>query len=229
MIDFVGPLIGFVSAWVLFELTSLRRRVTHRRGLKIALVSELEHAEYHLSFIVLSCSYGSEDPVRGVAEARWIISKGHEREPLLPHFPHQLKDFSGSLSDKDWERMLKKIEKKRTRLEEVNFPTVDSILSTPGSGLTRDSIEILSRVKWGAHSLNSVARAANEIYQILMQADVSPKVESIVQAYVTASDEYCSLAHPLLDYVRLALHTLDMPSNVPVIKLLRGKGWVLRE
>lgn len=47
-----GPVIGFLSAWLLFELTERRRRQLAQQAMRRALLAELRQAELVLSGIL---------------------------------------------------------------------------------------------------------------------------------------------------------------------------------
>jgi hypothetical protein len=58
----IGPVIGFLAGWALFELTERRKVRMAQRALRAALVAELRHTEVLLSTIVGKYCYLAKNP-----------------------------------------------------------------------------------------------------------------------------------------------------------------------
>jgi hypothetical protein len=82
--------LGFISAWLLFELTERRRVRIGQRELRRALLAELENAEVLVCTFV--CKYArfckSEADIAAVAEElRWFYDVGRQRmQELSPDY-----------------------------------------------------------------------------------------------------------------------------------------------
>lgn len=55
----VGPILGFVSAWVLFELQEYRKQSAAVKLARQSIIAELKWLESILSFTVLKCAVQS--------------------------------------------------------------------------------------------------------------------------------------------------------------------------
>src|SRR5262245_38908451 len=136
-----GSVVGFISAWLLFEFTERRKVRMAHDALRQALIAELEHAEVLLASNTgkyAHCVSTPEEVKRVAAEIRWFVNIGADRlkEAGVGRLPGgaERSERLAALSDEDLVRHFVQAGRRETVGSALPLPVLDSVLAgrTPG-------------------------------------------------------------------------------------------------
>ena len=207
----VSLLVGFISAWLLFELTERRRiRLAHRE-LRRALAAELENAEVLVSTIV--CKYArlcqNEAEVAFVAsEIRWFRHVGRQRMQdlgIISDFPPIPPEFK-SLSDNKLIELFSSI--RETIGTKIIMPVVESALTGQMLGFGASQIQVLSMVRWQTYLLEQDAELMKEMFRLTFTVTDEKNHDIVVANHDQRTASYARRAQTLLRAIRAALQKM---------------------
>ena len=204
-------LLGFISAWLLFEVTARRRARLSQRELCRALVAELENAEVLASTIV--CKYArfsqSKKDVAFVAcEIRWFHDVGRQRLEAvgiladLPNFSSELT----SLSDDQLVALFSST--KETVGTKLILPVLDRALAGQTFGFRANQIQALSMVRWQIYLLAQDAESMHEMFRLSFTVTDEKNHEIVLVNHDQRSVAYAHRAQTLLRAMRTALELM---------------------
>ncbi len=209
LIPAVGPIAGFVAAWIAFELIEWRRREIQKGTLRRALRVELETVEFLLSMMVAKFA-APDDPAKAVKEVRWLLKEGSERGRYLAELPQELSKELLTQSDDQIAALLTRTGwHQENRGVPIPLPTVEAILTAPAAGLSEEETRALSVLKWQAHLLGDTAHGM-ETYVALtftVQGDENHRIA--VANHQEAKRWYRKRAEFMLETVRAVRHTIS--------------------
>jgi hypothetical protein len=220
VVSIAGPILAFLAAWGLFEVTERRRVRLAERALRTALVAELEHAEAVLASIVTRFPHFADTPAaihRVAKEWRWCLAAGQRRmealgESPLPEFPPGFEE----VTDQQLVAVLAaRVDKEGARLgPKVILPVVDSALAGRTSGFTSLEIQALSSVRWHEHGLAESSRLAEEFLRLTftLAADTKQHANATQNMRMRTKD-YAQRAWSMLNAARSALQVLGRGTN----------------
>ena len=204
-------LVGFITAWGLFELTEWRRIRLAQKELRRALVAELETAEVLVSTIVGKYARlcKSEKDVAAVAhEIRWYIDVGRERFAdlgiLSDHTPIP-PDFR-SLDDNQLILLYSSI--KETIGTKIILPVVEQALAGQTSGFRANQIQALGMVRWQTYLLEQDAESMREAFRMTFTVADEHLHETVVENHDKYTESYALRSRTLLRAVRAALQQM---------------------
>jgi hypothetical protein len=211
----IGPVIGFLVAWALFELTERRKVRLAQQALRVALVAELRHAEILLSSIVGKYSYTATTPhdvAAFAAEVRWFAKEGKARAmqhglALTEHTPEQMTAFKDA-SDAQIIQVLKAVGAKETSGTTLILPIVDAVLSGRTPGFSDKEIQALSTVRWQVHLLAEDAAWTKEFVRLSFTV-TGPNHGIVSDNHDRRVQSYGRRAITLIACVRSALKTME--------------------
>lgn len=221
----LGPIIGFIVGWGLFELTDFRRRWIHRRNLRKALIGELKSVEVVLSTTLISFSYGIADPSRAVAEMRWYYTEGLKRG-VHPNLPEELSQKMVKQTDEELGAFLK-AQKLPYGKRPVNtpFPVLEGILSAQGVGLSEDDLQMLSDLHREGHFLTRQIQLIDEYARMIFTVTDPRDHKIVVERHENYVDFYRERVEFALDDLRLTLQKLTCPSRF-ALRIAAIKAWI---
>lgn len=204
-------LVGFISGWLLFEVTERRRARLSQRELRRALVAELENAEVLASTCV--CKYArfcqSKKDVAFVArEIRWFHEVGRQRMEAvgiladLPDVSSELK----SLSDDQLVALFSST--KETVGTKLIMPVLDRALAGQTFGFRANQIQALSMVRWQIYLLAQDAESMHEMLRLSFTVTDEKNHEIVLENHVQRSVAYAHRAQTLLRAMRTALELM---------------------
>lgn len=167
VIDALAPaaqiVVGFLIAFIMFELQEWRRREVQKRAIRVSLRAELESVEVILNSMVTKFAVGVGDLDRAVKEFRWYLTESLKRRRPPVEIPEEDAQRMRGHSDEDLKVFLQ-----RTGWHQENvgvaipLPTVEAVLGSPVAGLNRAEVDRLTWLKWQAHLLDKQARDTAE-------------------------------------------------------------------
>lgn len=213
----LGPLLGFLSALVLFEITEWRKVRLAQRALREALVAELQHAEVVLSTVVGKYAHLAQtsDEVRDTASAiRWFFSVGRKRAKetgvTLVEVPEDTIAQLQTLEDAKVIQLFAQARPERVETVGVTviLPVVASALAGRTSGFKAGEIRALSTVRWQAHLLEQDAGWMAEFLRLTYTVTDQTNHAIVSQNHDRRTRSYAHRAGVLLRCVRVALRKL---------------------
>lgn len=207
----VSVLVGFITAWLLFELTAWRKIRLAQRELRRALLAELEIAEVLVSVIIGKYARlcKSEEDVAFVAgEIRWYKDVGRQRfEGLgilsdLPPGPPEIR----SLSDNQLVSFFSSI--KETIGGKIIMPIVEHALAGQTLGFRASQIRALSMVRWQTYLLEQEADSMKEMFQLTFTVTDEQNHKTVIANHVNRTESYAHRARTLLRAIRAALQLM---------------------
>lgn len=225
MPDYLGPILGFIVGWGLFELTDFRKRWIHRRNLRKALIGELKSVEVVLSATLITFSYGIADPSRAVAEMRWYHIEGRKRRRDLS-FPEELSQKMVKQTDEELGAFLK-AQKLPYGNRPVNtpFPVLEGILSAQGVGLSEDDLQMLSDLQRQGHFLTRQTQLIDEYARMTFTVTDPRNLKKVFEAHENYVNIYRDRVEYALDVLRLTLEKLTRPSRFTLL-ITAAKTWI---
>lgn len=208
-------IVGFVTGYLLFELTEWRRRNRRLATMRRVLQVELQTLEAGLSAAVFRCSVGTEHVARAVRELRHFYSEGRVR--LLPIDPPTLpRDF---LQRTDQE--LEEIVRHWRPMESAVAPglatvVLDATLASQDSDLSQEQLQALMKVTWHAQLLRHDAEWMNHWLRMTFEIEDPDNHAAVGANHSQARQNYRGRAEVMLDAVREALRKLDSKPAGPV-------------
>lgn len=225
MADYLGPIIGFASAWVFFELTELRRRWVHAKNVRIALIAELKSIERAISATVCVLSPAVGDYQTAVSEMRWGMSQPENLEfvgSLPPDLPQFLKK-----SDEEIVSYLKLLQTDLAKdIPALPLPIVNGILSAQAHGFSQIEIELLSAINRYCEVVRHHENSMREHIRLSFTVTDPENHASVRTNYNTTLRNAQSSLLSALRYVRKALKTI--PSSPPPVTVLEHFYWGIR-
>ncbi len=221
----LGPIIGFIVGWGLFELTDFRRRWIHRRNLRRALIGELKSVEVVLSVTLITFSYGIADPSRAVAEMRWYHTEGRKRRTHL-NLPEELSQKMVKQTDEELGAFLK-AQKLPYGKRPVNtpFPILEGILSAQGVGLSEDDLQMLSDLQRQGHFLARQVQLIDEYARMTFTVTDDRNHKIVVENHENYVNVYRERVEYALDDLRMTLEKLTRPSRF-TLWITAVKAWI---
>jgi hypothetical protein len=211
----LGPVIGFVTAWVLFELTERRKVRLAQQALRKGLLAELRHAEVLLSTIVGKYSYTADTPediASFAKEIRWFAKEGKQRAmqwglASAPYSPEGQVAFE-TASDAQIIQVFKEVGIKETSGNTLVLPVVDAVLSGRTPGFSEIEIQAVSVVRWQAHLLAEDAAWMKEFLRLSYTITDAKNHEIVSMNHSRRASSYGRRAITLLASVRSAIKAL---------------------
>ena len=206
----VGPLVGFASAWLLFEVTERRRVRLTQRELRQALIVELEHVEVLVSSIVGKYAHRAQKPaeVALVAnEIRWFVNVGRERMAdvgVLSDLPPTPADFA-HLDDATLVAVFAQVAAQETVGNKIILPVVEAALGGRTSGFNARQIQALSTIRWQAYLLDQDAEWMGEFLRLTFTVTDEGNHALVVANHEQRTDSYARRARTLLRSIRAGL------------------------
>ena len=207
----VSLLVGFITAWLLFELTERRRIRLAQRELRRALLAELENAEVLVSSIVgkyARLCKSKEDVALVASEIRWHLDAGRQRfadlgiisdlRPIPPEFR--------SLSDDQLIKLLSSI--KETIGTTIIMPVVERALAGQTLGFRAIQIQAISMVRWQTHLLEQDVESMKEMLRLTFTVTDEQNHKTVVENHHGRTESYARRAQTLLRAIRAALQLL---------------------
>jgi hypothetical protein len=154
-----GPIIGLISAWVLFVFQEDRKQSFAAETARQSLIEELKWLESMLNLTVIKCAIQSDILPRGIKEFRWWLKEGLTRNVLdeIPAGISEEMDKILAASDEQIAPLLKFF-RQDDRALELPISIVNSVLAAPTSAkLSAEEIKKLLDVRWQAHMLSGHA------------------------------------------------------------------------
>jgi len=209
--DWGGPIVGFLSAWVLFELTEFRRRRIQKRTYRKALVAELDNLEIFLSTLLIRFSYGVGEPDQAVAELRWYLKEGRARWKFSS-LPEEFSENLANKTDEELKNLLKRMKPVAQRQPvDVELPILDSILSAQASGFSIQEVELLSDLRWQIALLAREARMMDEFLMLTFTVTDPTNHEIVVQNRQRAEEGYRTRVGYTLKHLRETIKEINKP------------------
>lgn len=215
-----GTVIGFISGWLLSEVTEFRRRLVQTTSYRRALRAELRFAELTLSATFFGLAVGTEDVGRATSEFRWLITEGRNRG-WLEGFMKEINRDQNFLKellkkpDDELKEILKGFEPGGLDFAlDVPLPIVNSVLSGQGIGLSSGELESLSELKW------EMSMLAREGARVAAEAERASDPHNPVDQYIgkqkleTLQAIYRTRLASSLDSVRKVLRKLAEASDL---------------
>jgi hypothetical protein len=221
--DIAGVLAGFLSAWILSELTEWRKTRRLRDGLRQAMVVELERAEVRLSTAVAKYAYVADTPdvvARVAAELRWFLAVGETRVPgtgvtladARPEMLARFRDQPDAVLVSTWAEHTAR----ETVGNKYTLPILDSILSGHLEVFPASQVQALSEL---GSQMQMLGQEADWTAEFLRQTFTltDPDNHAIaLQNHDRRVRAYALRARVALDCVRDALRAFGTPSRYPV-------------
>jgi hypothetical protein len=210
-----GPIVAFVSAWLLFLLQEKRKQSFAASSARQSLVAELKWLESHLSMIVVKCAVQSDIVPDGVREFRWFLKEGFQRNTLMELPPGTLEDRDKTLGLPDEKiATLVGFFKHESQAAELPVTITTSILAAPTSAkLSAEEIKKLIDVRWQVSMLATEARNVNEFLRLTFTISDEVNHEIVKINHAGSLRMYGRRANYLLNYVRAALTELNKPGD----------------
>jgi len=213
MANYLGPVIGFVMAWVLFELTEFRRSWVRASNVRRSFVAEMKSVERVLSATVFSLSMAIGKPDRAVIEMRWLVGQ-KEALDMLGEAPPDLLEKS----DQEIATVLKMLQPKTPKdVPEIPVPILSSVLSAQGFGFTSEEIQILCEANRYIHGLGHHARSMRENIRLTFTVTDETNHEIVQENYLKSVHSCHLCAVEGLSHVRKAIKTVTPSPPVPSI------------
>ncbi len=207
----VSLLVGFITAWLLFELTAWRKIRLARRELCRALVAELENAEVLVSSFVgkyARLCKGEEDVAYVASEIRWFIDVGRQRFKdlgiLSDHVP--VPPEFRSLSDNQLISLHSSIQE--TIGNKLIMPVVEQALAGQTLGFRASQIQALSMVRWQTYLLEQDAESMKEMFRLTFTVTDEQVLENVVANHDNRTESYARRARTLLRAIRATLQLI---------------------
>ena len=204
----VSLLVGFITAWLLFELTAWRKIRLAQRELRRALMAEIEIAEVLVSVIIgkyARLCKDEEDVAFVASEIRWYTDVGRQRFEglgILSDLPPGLPEIR-SLSDNQLISLFSSI--KETIGGKIIMPIVEHALAGQTLGFRASQIRALSMVRWQTYLLEQEAESMKELYRLTFTVTDEQNHETVVANHVNRTESYAHRARTLLRAIRAAL------------------------
>ncbi len=204
-------LLGFISAWLLFEVTARRRARLSQRELCRALIAELENAEVLASTIVAKYARfcQNEKDVAFVArEIRWFHEIGRQRLKVigivsdLPSVSSELK----SLSDDQLVGLFSST--KETVGTKLIMPVLDRALAGQTFDFRTNQIQALSTVRWQIYLLEQDAESMHEMFRLSFTVTDESNHEIVLENHNQRSVAYAQRVQTLLRAIRATLELM---------------------
>lgn len=201
-------LVGFISAWLLFEVTERRRARASQRELRGALVADLENAEALTSSIVFKYAWicQSKEDVAAVArEIRWFLDAGRERMQdvgIVADRPPISSEFK-SLSDDQLVAVFSST--KETVGTKIIIPVLERALAGQTLGFHGNQIQVLSMVRWQMYLLEQDAESMKEMFRLTFTVTDESNHKIVLENHNQRSMAYAYRAQTLLRAIRTAL------------------------
>lgn len=213
----LGPLAGFLTAWLTFELTERRKARLAREAMRTAVVGELHHAELLLANIVLGYAFGPTGTGvdRAVKELRWLIAPERGRIEGVGFFEatgeveSMLQQFRG-LSDPQMAALLRTRPSTAARRPlEVHVPVLEAVLRQPQAGFADRQVHLLGSVRWQLQLLNDGAEWTHRFFEMTFTVADPANHRAVVANRDSWRDEHRHRAGLALDEIRNAISVLE--------------------
>ena len=215
-LDFIGLdvklLVGFISGWLLFEVTERRKVGRARRELSNALVAELEHAEVLVSNIVMKYARlcRNETDVNFVAnEIRWFYDIGRQRMQdvgILSDLPSNLPELK-SLSDNQLIGLFSSV--RETIGSKIILPVLGGVLVGQTLGFDTSQIRAFSMVRWQSYLLEQESESMKEMFRLTFTVTDKDNHKTVVENHNQRTVAYAYRARTLLRAIRTALQQIQ--------------------
>jgi hypothetical protein len=217
LIAVTGPILGFVTAWILFEITERRKARRAQAAMRAAILGELRDAELLLSNIVLGYAFGvpaSADTQRAVKELRWLLAPERGKVEGVGFFEATgtteaaLQPLRGR-SDQEVAALLPHFPStSKRRPLEVHLPVIAGVLRQPTIGLTEAQVRLLAAVRWQLQLLNDGARWTHRFFRMTFTVRDPTNHGLAVTNHDVCRNEHRQRAAWALDEVRNAIAVL---------------------
>ena len=207
----VSLLVGFITAWLLFEVTERRRIGLAQREQRRALLAELENAEVLVSVIVGKYARlcKSEEDVASVAsEIRWYQDVGRKRFAdlgILSDLPPIPPEFR-SLSDNQIISLFSSITE--TIGNKIIMPVVERALAGQTLGFGATQIQALSMLRWQTYLLEQEAESMHEMLRLTFTVTDAQNHIIVVANHHKRTESYARRARTLLRAIRATLELM---------------------
>lgn len=211
-------LVGFVSAWILFELQEFRKQGFAGDAARQSLIEELKFLEVQLSLSVIKCANQSGIIDKGVKEFRWTFKEGFARSRTQGFTPEELSvlQIQAGHSDEQIATILRTgILRHEALAIELPISIITAVSTAPTSAkLSSIEIKRLLDVNWQMRMLTAEAHLMNEAFRLTFT--VSDENQAIVRAnHASSLKMYGRRAGYALDFVRAALSEIQTPTRRP--------------
>jgi len=205
-----GPVLGFISAWLLFVLQEHRKQRIAVESSRQSLIAELKWLESLLSIKVLKCATHSGILDQGIREFRWFLKEGVARNMFEELLPEQLESREKVFGYPD-EEIAKLVSFFRHEKQAAEMPLsiINSVLAAPTSArLSADEIKRLIDVRWQSSMLATETRALNEFFHLTFTVSDEVNHNIVKQNHASSLRMYGRRASYMLDRVRAALNEI---------------------
>jgi hypothetical protein len=213
----LGPIAGFLTAWLIFELTERRRSRMARNAIRTAVVGELRHVELLLANMVVGYAWGPTGTGvdRAVREVRWLFAPERKRIEGVGFFEatregesqfHQLRELPDP-QIAQFLRMHPSTEGRRPL--EVHLPVIDAVFRQPQTGFTERQIQLIGSVRWQLQLLNDGAQWAHRFFEMSFTVTDPENHRRVEANHQSCRDEHRHRAGLALDEVRSAISILE--------------------
>lgn len=210
-LESAGPILGFISAFILFEVQQWGTRRRTAKFARQSLIAELKLLESLLSIIVLKCGVQSDIVPQAAREMRWLLDEGFERN-LTDDLPAGVlgdKEKILKLSDRDLERFVQSF-RHGNLAAELPIPVINSILAAPTSPtLSANEIKALIDVRWQSSLLHAETQVLNESMRLMFSVSDPENYKIARQNHLGSLRAYGRRASHMLTQVRLALKEIQ--------------------
>jgi hypothetical protein len=162
-------LLGFASAWGMFELTERRKARRAQQEIRRALRAELENAEVLVSvFVAKHARYCSNeaDVAFAANEIRWFYGVGRERMVQLDVLPGAVPEPENIIALSDDQIVELYSGTQETIGTKIVLPVLEGAVSGKLSGLKSEEISALSMVRLQAYLLNQAVDLMKDAFQL---------------------------------------------------------------
>lgn len=216
----LGPFIGFVLGWLLFEITERRKVRLAQRELRRALVAELQHAELLLSTVVCKYAFTATTPeeIKACAdELRWGRHVGRARAHRVgissPIGTDTTLANLDVVSDQQLVATMVSTTPRETVGTKLLFPMIDAVLAGRTAGFSGDQVLSLGAIRWQAHLLEQDADWMGEFLRLTFSVTDETNHRRVVANHEQRVRAYAFRAGVLLKCVRTSLKALGQPSH----------------
>lgn len=206
----VGPILGFLSALLLFEVQEWRKKRVAVELTRQSLISELNWLESVLSMTVVKCANQSGILNDGVKEFRWSLKESFDRHVLeeMPAEQRQSREKMLALSDEELVPYIKLFHQENAAVA-LPITVISSVLAAPISGnLSSAEITKLIDIQWQSTMLARQAENMNECLRLSFTVTEEPNHDIIKQNHLSALRWYGLRARYMLAYVRTAMNEI---------------------
>jgi hypothetical protein len=202
--------LGFVAAWLLFQLQERHKQSFAADSARQSLIAELKWLESMLSIAVVKCAVQSDIIARGIQEYRWFLKEGLERISL-EEIPSEIFENRDKLKDDEITQLLPFFHQEGHAIE-LPVTITSSILATPTTAkLSAEEIKKLIDVRWQATMLAYQVRLMNEYLRLTFTVIDGTNHQIVKKNHAASLHMYGRRACSVLDRVRAALTELEKP------------------